>query len=647
MRAATAARLLRAACAAATVRMKSLARRFAARRMFSAAAAGGGTQTSGKVLRAPSEPARFRGTGSQRWAPRRRPALVQRRTRRDRLVEAAAAAESATDDAGAVAEESEANSTSRLGVVVAGRANFVHVRLEEGTSSTLAEGLEGLDEAEREDDTPLASRVRADAVELLCTKRSLLKKMRQTVLVGDRVDVGGIDWVQGRGVVNGVLPRRSQSVDPPVANADHMLLVFALARPDLDYAQLSRFLVAAEATGMDVSLALSKADLVNREEAEAARARVESWGYSTTVCSLNADDSDADMSAAGDDDGLTALGARLTGRTTVVAGPSGVGKSTMINTLWHCHMLAQAEKDAPAHEAAEVAGDATADADIEQPLSESGSRHASSPLPSVSVLEVADEDGNVSFAAASRAGLQATGSVSARSGKGKHTTRNISLIHLPGGGLLADTPGFIQPSVDNVSTADLPNLFPEIARCNDALGPCAFNNCTHVHEPGCNVRPPSSDAPLPEYDAELLRELAEGTSEGGGAGAGVSSQGGNDEALEVDAADPREWERYPLYVSLLSELEVVERKQRRQSREDTALKYKSRAGGVLAAEVRLEAKKHRRVSRGARHRQTLDAFDEAVDEVAANDEAERQARGGGRGGRGNGRRGRGRSRSRK
>jgi hypothetical protein len=67
--------------------------------------------------------------------------------------------------------------------------------------------------------------------QLLCTVRALLKKVRQRVLVGDVVSLSGVDWGEGRGVVEGVLPRRSELVDPAVANVDHVVLLFGLTQP--------------------------------------------------------------------------------------------------------------------------------------------------------------------------------------------------------------------------------------------------------------------------------------------------------------------------------------------------------------------------------------------------------------------------------
>jgi hypothetical protein len=67
--------------------------------------------------------------------------------------------------------------------------------------------------------------------QLLCTVRALLKKMQQTVLVGDEVTISSIDWAAGRGTVSAVLPRTSELVDPAIANVDHVVLLFGLTKP--------------------------------------------------------------------------------------------------------------------------------------------------------------------------------------------------------------------------------------------------------------------------------------------------------------------------------------------------------------------------------------------------------------------------------
>ncbi len=188
-----------------------------------------------------------------------------------------------------------------LGTVLAIQANYYQVQLELGESR----GDE--DEQKR----PLA---------LLCTRRSRLKKLGQRVMVGDRVEIEEPDWTGGRGAISQVLPRHSELDRPPVANADQVLLVFALAEPELEPFQLSRFLVKAESTGLQVCLCLNKRDLVSNTEQKQWCQRLESWGYSPILISVQTGQ-------------LEDLPAHLNHRITIVSGPSGVGKSSLVNNL--------------------------------------------------------------------------------------------------------------------------------------------------------------------------------------------------------------------------------------------------------------------------------------------------------------------------
>ncbi len=156
---------------------------------------------------------------------------------------------------------------------------------------------------------------------LLCTRRSRLKKLGQQVMVGDRVAVEEADWVGGRGAIAQILPRSSALDRPPVANADHILLVFALDQPTIEPYQLSRFLLKAESTGLEVTLCLSKGDLASPEAQEAWRQRLGAWGYQPMIICVP------------EELGLQGVAERLSQRVTVVSGPSGVGKSSLINGL--------------------------------------------------------------------------------------------------------------------------------------------------------------------------------------------------------------------------------------------------------------------------------------------------------------------------
>ena len=156
---------------------------------------------------------------------------------------------------------------------------------------------------------------------LLCTRRSRLKKIGQQVMVGDRVQIEEPDWTGGRGAIAEVFPRRTELNRPPIANADCILLVFAMAEPALEPLQLSRFLVKAESAGLQVNVCLNKSDLASTAAQQQWRARLNSWGYQPVLVSVRKGT------------GLAKLAVRLSQKTTVISGPSGVGKSSLINHL--------------------------------------------------------------------------------------------------------------------------------------------------------------------------------------------------------------------------------------------------------------------------------------------------------------------------
>ena len=79
----------------------------------------------------------------------------------------------------------------------------------------------------------------------------------------------------------------------------------------------------------------------------------------------------------------------------------------------------------------------------------------------------------------------ATGNLSAKSKRGRHTTRHVELIPLPDGGFVADSPGFSQLKLTAIKSNELDSLFPEFAKLKDN---CRFLSCKHAEEPGCAVK---------------------------------------------------------------------------------------------------------------------------------------------------------------
>ncbi|MEM1238415.1 MAG: small ribosomal subunit biogenesis GTPase RsgA [Cyanobacteria bacterium P01_H01_bin.26] len=185
--------------------------------------------------------------------------------------------------------------SSALGTVVACQANYYQVRL---------------------------SMENCGPLHFLCTRRARLKKLGQQVVVGDRVVIEEMDWQDRRGAIATVQPRSNLLDRPPISNVDQILLVFALAEPELEPIQLSRFLVKAESTGIPVTLCLNKQDLLSDAARQRWRTRLIGWGYEPLLVSILEDDTLP-----------PALLTALQQRVSVVAGPSGVGKSSLLNRL--------------------------------------------------------------------------------------------------------------------------------------------------------------------------------------------------------------------------------------------------------------------------------------------------------------------------
>ncbi|MBN1399882.1 MAG: ribosome small subunit-dependent GTPase A [Anaerolineae bacterium] len=172
--------------------------------------------------------------------------------------------------------------------------------------------------------------------EIDCSIRGRLKKRQaesDLVAVGDRVRWSPTE--EGAGIIEEVLPRRSvlsRSPPPPrpqveqviVANPDQVLVVFSLLNPSPNPLMLDRYLVACEAVELPVIIVWNKTDLVqNTDDVDwEMLERYRQIGYETLFTSAETGE------------GIEALRDRLRGKLTVLTGPSGVGKSKLLNCLW-------------------------------------------------------------------------------------------------------------------------------------------------------------------------------------------------------------------------------------------------------------------------------------------------------------------------
>lgn len=253
--------------------------------------------------------------------------------------------------------------------------------------------------------------VKSDDETFECKIRERLKKEQVKVFTGDDVKIEEFSAETNQAVIVEVLKRNSYITRPSIANADQVVVVTSIAEPELDFIQLNRYLCHARLSNLPALICINKIDLrkVGRDMPEVIRSIYESLGYKVVfTCAI-------------DDSRLEELESHLSGKVSVLAGLSGVGKSSLLNKL----------------------------------------------CPDLNLK---------------------TKKVSAKSGRGIHTTRHTELIEIPLANnkscQIADTPGFSHLKFDTILPAEVMNLFDEIKAFSDK---CYFSDCLHLEEENCNV----------------------------------------------------------------------------------------------------------------------------------------------------------------
>lgn len=154
-----------------------------------------------------------------------------------------------------------------------------------------------------------------------CRARGVFRKKRIKPLIGDAVRIAVVDAETKVGNIEHIFERTNHLIRPTVANLDQAVIVFAVSQPAPNLNLLDRFLAVVAAKEIDALVCFNKADLVPAKQVDRLVAVYEKVGYTAVATSFV------------ENTGIDTLKTELYGKTTVFAGPSGVGKSSILNLI--------------------------------------------------------------------------------------------------------------------------------------------------------------------------------------------------------------------------------------------------------------------------------------------------------------------------
>ena len=240
---------------------------------------------------------------------------------------------------------------------------------------------------------------------LTCRAKGIFRNRGEKPLVGDNCEFSRIEEEEGTGRIDKLLPRKNELIRPAVANMDQALILVSAGQPAFHPLLLDNFLLWMGMQGVPTLIGIGKCDQ-DPDEAARIAAQYAGTGYPVLIFS------------ALTGEGVPELRTALAGKTTVLAGASGVGKSTLLNAL----------------------------------------------IP--------------------EAGME-TGELSARLGRGRHTTRHSEIFFLEKDSFVLDTPGFTSLDTPELEISEIGGFYPEFT---EASRHCRFPDCLHDREPDCGVK---------------------------------------------------------------------------------------------------------------------------------------------------------------
>lgn len=154
-----------------------------------------------------------------------------------------------------------------------------------------------------------------------CRAKGIFRNKKMKPNVGDIVEIDIISEAEKTGNLAVIHPRKNQLIRPMVSNVDQALVIFAMHEPEPNFQLLNRFLITMEQQQIPVIICFSKMDLATDEEKVQLQ-----MDYEKSGCKVV-------FSSAETREGIGELESLLQGKTTVMAGPSGVGKSSTLNCI--------------------------------------------------------------------------------------------------------------------------------------------------------------------------------------------------------------------------------------------------------------------------------------------------------------------------
>ena len=155
-----------------------------------------------------------------------------------------------------------------------------------------------------------------------CKAKGIFRNKNEKPLVGDNVSLDILDKEQMTGNITKILPRKNSLIRPAVANTDQAVIIFAASYPEPDLNLLDRFLLMMAMQEIPVAVCFNKSD-----DAEETFLSQLAGNYKNSGCRVF-------LTSATTGSGIKEFKESLAGKTTVLAGPSGVGKSSVINQLF-------------------------------------------------------------------------------------------------------------------------------------------------------------------------------------------------------------------------------------------------------------------------------------------------------------------------